>query len=302
MNDFRPKNILCPIDFSDLSDLALKYAAVGSREYGSTLTILHAERFDLPRYFSQAETDRLSKELHRAKAAVRKDLAEHVEKVLGPEKNEIALEFEVVEAGPVDAILKSVEKKSSDLIVLGTHGIGGVKRLLLGSVAENVIRYATVPVFTVRQKEHEFIELDRTDALPKLERILCPCVANERGKIDLSYAVSLAERFNSRLTVLYSEKSSTKDGDLSQSKEKLCDWISGTVKTKCNLEHVVRKGNAAEQIILHAREAKVDLIVLGAHHKRFQDAMVLGRTTELVVRHAPVPVLIIPTFPDNRGA
>ena len=64
---FEPKRILCPMDFSELSDLALKYAAVAAREYDATLHILHAETFELPRYFSQSENNHLIQELATAK-------------------------------------------------------------------------------------------------------------------------------------------------------------------------------------------------------------------------------------------
>jgi nucleotide-binding universal stress UspA family protein len=298
MMSFNPKHILCPVDFSDLSDLALKYAATGARVFGSKLTVLHAERFELPRYFSRTETDRLTRELAEAKTRVEKDLAEHVTKIIGPETKKFTIEFEVAEAHPVDAVLQTADQKSAGLIVLGTHGLGGVKRLLLGSVAENLIRTAKVPVFTVRQKEHEFIDITRIDTAPRLERILCPCEVNELGRITLNHAVSLAERFQARLTVLYSDES-LKPADMSQVKETLCNWISRTVKTSCDLEPVVRKGNAADQIITSAKEEKDDLIVIGARHRIFHDATVLGKTTDLVVRHAPVPVMIIPSFPDN---
>jgi len=296
---FNPKKILCPVDFSDLSNLALKYAAAGAREYGSKLIVLHAERFELPRYFSRSETDRLTQELAKAKATVEKDLAEHVAKILGQETKKLEIEFEVAEAHPVDAVLQTADKKSAGLIVLGTQGLGGVKRLLLGSVAENLIRAARVPVFTVRQKEHGFIDVTRPDTAPRLERILCPCEVNELGRITLSHAVSLAERFKAGLSVLYSDESQ-QAADLSQAKETLCNWISRTVKTSCDLEPIVRKGNAADQIITSAKEAQDDLIVIGARHRIFHDATVLGKTTDLVVRHAPVPVMIIPSFPDNR--
>jgi nucleotide-binding universal stress UspA family protein len=295
---FNPKHILCPVDFSDLSNLALKYAAAGARVYGSKLTVLHAERFELPRYFSRSETDRLAHELTGAKAAIEKELAEHVAKILGQETKTLGIEFEVAEAHPVDAVLHTADKKSTGLIVLGTHGLGGVKRLLLGSVAENLIRAAKAPVFTVRQKEHEFIDVSRVDTAPRLKRILCPCEVNELGRITLSHAVSLAERFQARLTVLYSDESQKAD-DLSQVRETLCDWISRTVTTSCDLEPIVRKGNAADQIITSAKEEKDDLIVIGARHRIFHDAMVLGKTTDLVVRHASVPVLIIPGFSDS---
>jgi len=77
---FDPKRILCPLDFSELSDLALKYASVAAREYSATLHVLHAETFELPRYFSRKESDHLIQELTTAKTTRRNDLAEHVPK------------------------------------------------------------------------------------------------------------------------------------------------------------------------------------------------------------------------------
>jgi len=296
MQNFTPKKILCPVDFSELSSLALKYAAAGARVYGSKLTVLHAERFELPRYFSRSETDRLARELADAKEKIEKNLAEHVAKVLGAAAQTLAVEFEVAEAHPIDAVLQAADKKSAGLIVLGTRGLGGVQRLLLGSVAENVVHAARVPVFTVRQKEHDFIDVARADIPPRLERILCPCEVNELGRITLIHAVSLAERFQAGLTVLYSDPSA-EAVNLSQTEETLCNWISGTIQTACDLKPIVRQGNAADQIITLAEQEKDDLIVLGARHRRFHDATVLGKTTDLVVRHAPVPVFIIPSFP-----
>ncbi len=123
----------------------------------------------------------------------------------------------------------------------------------------------------------------------------CRREVTEPDRINLGYAVSLAKRFNAGLTVLYSDES-RKNADLSQTKETLCNRITETVQAQCDIKPVVRKGNAADQIITHARKEKEGLIVLRAYHQIFQDAAVLEKTTDLVVRHAPVPVLIIPTF------
>ncbi len=295
MEDFHPKNILCPIDFSELSDLAFKYAAAGARVYGSKLTVLHAERFELPRYFSQNETRQFLQEMEQYKTRVKNELASHVENILSPESNSLDVEWEVLEDTPVEAILQSADKNAAGLIVLGTHGLGGVKRLLMGSVAENVVRAAKIPVFTVRQKEHDFIDVNEIGMLPQLKRILCPCEINELGRIVLNHAVSLAERFQAKLTVLYSDEFQ-QNLNLSQAKEALCDWISEAIRSSCDLEPIVRQGDAADQILILAEEQKDDLIVMGARHRIFRDATVLGKTTDLVVRHASLPVMTIPTF------
>jgi nucleotide-binding universal stress UspA family protein len=290
---FEPKRILCPVDFSELSDLALKYAAVAAREYGSTLYVLHAETFELPRYFSRSETDQLIQELAIAKNNLQNYLAEHVQKVLGIHANGLDLKFETLETHPVGAILNFTREMVIDLIVIGTHGYEGLKRLRLGSVAENTVANSTVPVFTVRQKTHLIIDVSRPDSIPGLENILCPSNMSESAVIALRHAAAIAERFGAVLTVLYIQETGDHTS-ISNDKENLCAWIADTVKVKCEIKPMVRKGQAAEEIVSSARKNMDDLIVLGAHHQKFLEATFFGKTTELVMRHAPCPVLITP--------
>jgi nucleotide-binding universal stress UspA family protein len=302
MNDpfsFEPKHILCPVDFSELSDLALKYAAAGARDYGAKLTVLHAAIFELPRYFSRTQREKLIQEMSRARKAIQREVAKHVKKVLGQSTAGLTLKYEVVEAHPVKAILESAEKKLSDLIVMGTHGRGGLKSLVLGSVLENVVRNAKIPVFTVRQKQHEFIDTNLTSSAPRLEHILCPVNMTEGARKAMAAAVSLAERFHAYLTVLYTSETEA-PGDLLKADKKLRAWLSDAVKTQSDLKPVVRSGDAAAQIIAFAKEEKEDLIVLGGQHNPFLEATFFGRTTELVLRHSPVPVLVIPHFASPK--
>jgi nucleotide-binding universal stress UspA family protein len=295
---FEPRTILCPLDFSELSDLALKYAAAGAKVYAATLLILHAETFEVPRYFAKGERDRLMQELETAREAVRSDLIQHVRKVLGSPQVGVAERYKVMELDPVDAILEAAASEEIDLIVLGTHGYGGMKRVVLGSVVESVVRQSRVPVFTVRQKEHEFIDVALADSVPRLHRILCPVNMTEVARKALRHAVSLAERFGAQLSVLYSiERGESLSRSAAQ--EKLCSWIGGKAMPQCELETIVRQGDAAEQIIVHAREQKADLIVMGAEHRPFFETTFLGKTTELVMRHAPVPVFLTPLFSSS---
>jgi nucleotide-binding universal stress UspA family protein len=291
---FEPRHILCPVDFSELSLLALKYAAVGAREYGAELTVLHAQAFELPRYFARSDTSHLIRELSAAKKGARDYLTSSVKEILGKTVTLLSLHYEVLDVDPLDAILDVAEKRKMDLIVLGTHGYGRVKRLLLGSVAENVARDAKVPVFLVRQKEHEFIDVAHPDAEPRLARILCPVNTAESGAAGLQHAGSLAERFHAKLTAFYSIE---QEEDESSVTKDLCRWMVQPASTRCDVETVIRKGAPAEEIITYAREQHEDLIVLCAHHRPFQESTFLGRTTDLVMRHASVPVLVVPVFP-----
>jgi nucleotide-binding universal stress UspA family protein len=171
---FKPARILCPIDFSRLSSLALKYAAAGAKAYGAELIVFHAERFELPPYFTPSQMDELTRQVKAQRRHAQTHLRQHALKVCGGLAKELSMTFTVVDAHPVDSVLAAAKKPAADLIVLGTHGRGGAKRLWLGSVAENIVRQAEAPVFVVRQKQHEFMDPKHPDSAPALSTILCP--------------------------------------------------------------------------------------------------------------------------------
>jgi len=285
-----PQRILCPIDFSDLSNLALKYAAIGAREFKAALSILHADTFDMPRYFSHNEDNVLLRQRHQAKQAVRKTIREHAGNILGSLADQLPLTFEVVEGHPIDAIMNVAENGQTDLIVLGTHGYSGLQRFLMGSVTENVVRNTKVPIFTVRQKTHDFIDSYNVNALPRIKRILCPCNLTATAAPALRLATSIARRFLSELTVLNCIDAEPGTVDT----KKLNAWIADTIDDYADLKPEVCTGNPSEQIITHARTQHIDLIILGANHKPFMENTVMGKTTEMVLRQAPVPVLAVP--------
>lgn len=290
---FDPREILCPIDFSELSDLALRYAAAGARQFHAGLTVFHAAHLELPRYFTRGVSDQISKEIDSAQQGILDHMTRHVESVLGSTAEKLPLKYKIAQSHPVDAILEAAEADKADLIVLGTHGFGGVKKLLMGSVAQGILQSSKVPLFTVRQKEHDFIDVTKKDSVPQIRNILCPCNNSAPAGLGLRYAASLAERFNADLTVLNINEGD-EALDPSTIEKELCDWIASNVQAKCELRPIVRQGNAAEQIIHYAKEEKVDLIVLSARHHSFHGGTYFGRTTELVVRHAPLPVLTVP--------
>jgi nucleotide-binding universal stress UspA family protein len=287
---FPPRQVLCAVDFSELSALALKYAVVAARSYNATLIALHAERFELPPYFTGADTRRLAAQLSAQKRAARDYLARYVRRVLGPAAANLRIESRVLEKHPVDAILS---QRDADLIVLGTHGRGGAQRLLLGSVAENVIRQAGAPVFVVRQKEHDFIDVNRPDSAPKLKRILCPVNFTAAARAALEHAVSIAKRFGALLTVLHIAEPK-ENARASEALEQLCGWIPKSAASQCALEPLVRRGRPAEQIVRFAASEKQDLIVLGAQPRPALQTIFLGTTAEPVLRRSPAPVLFVP--------
>jgi nucleotide-binding universal stress UspA family protein len=290
---FHPAKILCPVDFSEHSDLALKYAAAGARAFDATLVVFHSARFELPAYFTSAQADALERQRGAQQKQVKDFLRAHTRKVLGQETSEIRFRFETADTHPVDATLAVAQKLKVGLVVMGTHGRGGARRLWLGSVAENVVRRTDVPVFVVRPKQHEFINPADPQSAPALATILCPINFTEASRSALRHAVSLAQQFRARLVT----PCIIEPGDelsIAEARRKLAAWLDETATKECDTLIVTTKGHAAEQIVLLAARTKADLVVMGDQRRRLLQTWLSGGTTELVLRHVPAPVLVVP--------
>jgi nucleotide-binding universal stress UspA family protein len=146
--------ILVPSDFSECSDAAVRYGLELARKFGARLHLLHviqdpatqpwaAEGFAVP--------------LLDALDQWQRDAKVRLEHAIPAEDRDNAVVTCAI-ASPCSEILRYAAANGIDLIVMGTHGRGGVSHMLLGSIAEKVVRRAPCPVLTVRQPEHEFVE------------------------------------------------------------------------------------------------------------------------------------------------
>ena len=144
--------ILVPLDFSGDSYKALDYAIALARQFGAKITLLHVVLVtymageygpvDLPELEAQLRTAARSKLDAAARDKVPAGMVDGTLIRVGP---------------PVYEIARAAQETHADLMIISTHGHTGLKRVLLGSVAENVVRQAPCPVLVVREKEHEFI-------------------------------------------------------------------------------------------------------------------------------------------------
>ena len=135
------RNILHPTDFSDRSELALKLASALARDYEANLTILHVAQEPVILFTEGIIPPPQDDHLHE----VRQQL-ESIE----PTDPDVCVTHQLVEGNPATEILRVAEMTNADLIVLGTHGRRGIKRFLMGSVAEYVMERAMCPVLTVK--------------------------------------------------------------------------------------------------------------------------------------------------------
>ena len=280
---FTPRNILVPTDFSELSTVALHYANEIATRFAGSLTVIYADRFGPAEYLevSPEYFEDLPALKERAAATLNQYLTAQLPSGTKREE-EIVIDF------PVPGILKSARSHEAELIVMGTHGRTGLKRALLGSIAEGVLHGSNLPVMTIRHKEG--------DPVPEsyaFRRILCPVNFTEVAHDALGHAASFARAFGCELIVLHVVESLDQVVQHDQLLEKLREWIPDEIRGKCDYKELVIRGRAAEQIIEFAKKMNIDLIVIGAQHQTFSDATVIGTTTERITRYAFCPVLTV---------
>ena len=161
------KKILVATDFSEPSTAALAYGRELSRSFGAVLTLAHVVDDILSRsYGIDGGVVLTDPEVQRR---LEWSAREQVNELLSAE-DRVQLNAEgviLVSNAPATAIITYAREASTDLIVMGTHGRGGMAHLLMGSVSERVVRTAPCPVLTVRHPEHEFVLPDAPVAVAK---------------------------------------------------------------------------------------------------------------------------------------
>jgi nucleotide-binding universal stress UspA family protein len=297
------RRILCSVDFSRFSQHALQQATALAREFGAELTVLHAAAVAPVTSLAPIgaplalEPARLAPEERRAIAAHLRDFIADAGAPGG------AVLTQIVEQDPVAAIIDTAGRWPADLIVMGTHGRSGFERVLLGSVAEKVLRKAPCPVLTVPARV-----LSPTQDV-RFGRILCAVDFSPASLRALDYAVSLAAPGGPGVTALtvvelFAESGGLRDElaldtpdfrahliDVAQ--ERLRAAVSDEARGRCPIAEAVTMGKAWREILRVAADEQADLIVLGVQGRTTADLLLFGSTTQHVVRQAACPVLTI---------
>ena len=136
------KKILFPSDFSHTGDAALDLATALARDTGATLVIVHVEE-QMTAYgggeFYYGVAEPATDDLRRMLEEIR------------PTDPDVSFQHRLITGDPASAIVRVASEENVDMIVMGTHGRSGLSRILMGSVAEAVVRKATCPVLTFKQ-------------------------------------------------------------------------------------------------------------------------------------------------------
>lgn len=158
------KHILVATDFGDAAANALAYGREFARRYDATLHVVHVVDDVGARLLASAglpyDVAPLQADLDQLERRRLEDL------LTEEDQRELRIRLlQRVSTSPARAIVEYAADAKIDLIILGTHGRGAISHLVMGSVAERVVRTAPCPVLTVRQKEHEFLQPDALETV-----------------------------------------------------------------------------------------------------------------------------------------
>lgn len=201
----------------------------------------------------------------------------------------------VAEVGSaIGVILDAVEHHQASLIAMATHGATGVKRLLMGSVAEGVLRKSPVPVFVVRPFWTSVPE--NVEERP-IRNLLLPVDGSDLAELAVPSAVEIADLFEARVLLLRVLDAPRRRGDDAHDLEEAREHLRGVAlefeRKGIDTLLLVEKGDPVDGILKTVRFHDADLVVMTTHGRSGISRLVTGSVTEQVLRQATVPLLVV---------
>ena len=297
------QKIICTTDFSELSNQTLAFGEALAKEFGARLLVCHINEKSFAALSTYGEVYIDTQDLEK------QELGAAREKITAlMAAADVEWEPLVAAGHPATEISRLAVAEKADLVIAATHGRSGIKRLLLGSVSERLLRTLPCPFLVVRDTPPTVAAMPAETAL-RFQRILVGCDFSEDSRLAYDYGLSLAQEFQSQLYIahvleppvyrdlsLQARDSREELETILQARlnEKLTAMVPPDAYAWCSPEAVLLKGRPDEQLIGYAQERNVDLIVLGAKGRGLVETLLVGSTTDRVMRQTPCPVLSVP--------
>lgn len=278
------RNILCPVDLSDISRAALEYAVGLARALEARLQALQVLELVEPGRDNE----------------LRRRCLDEFERFVQPLRMGVPVETVLTEGNAAGEILRAAEASRADLIVMGTHGRSGFERFVLGSVTERVLRQARCPVLAVPPGG------GRKGGYAAFRTIVCAVDFAPASLRGIEYARRLAAA-GGRLELVHAVEGPFGVGDAPMPPEidalrrsleqealgRLRRFTASSQRPDIVLHASVTTGKPYAHILRQARETSADLIVVGLHSHATSDLALLGSTARRVLHDAPCPVLTV---------
>jgi nucleotide-binding universal stress UspA family protein len=262
------KDIVFATDFSDASEAALPYVAAFSSKYAAMTHVAHVlpeVTFLRPGSPNALMVDSIYEDAHSSAQIKINKLSKRLKSV--PHRT-------YLKHGRIaDAMQELVGEQNVQLLIAGTHGRTGLGKLVMGSVAEQILRQVTCPTLTVGPRVGKDQQRSRDTGVPengvRIREILYATDFRNASDEAMGYAISLATEFEAHLALLhviedYGEHLHEKPGPVERSLRKLEALIPPYAELPHGVETLAQFGTAAESILQTAVEREADLVILGA--------------------------------------
>jgi nucleotide-binding universal stress UspA family protein len=299
------QTILCATDLSDNANHAVTHGIALAREFQARLLICHVIDLPTPAMYGEAylaPEEHLNRNLEYAR--------ENLTELMAGQQ----VKWEpIITVGPAaDEISRIAREQDADMTVTATRGRKGLKRLLLGSVTERLMRTLPCPLLVVRAAE-PLAQLPQEGGL-QVRRILVGCDFSPDADLAFVHALSMAQEFQAELHLVHviempvytdilkpvlehRRESSEAVKDFLQ--EKLRHLVPEEARHWCRPKTALLEGQPYDQLLQYAGAQAIDLIVLGVRGHGLIGTMIVGSTTDRVIRQANCPVLSV--CPQDRS-
>jgi nucleotide-binding universal stress UspA family protein len=277
-------NIICPTDFSEFAASALAESVRLARWFGAKVTVLHVMPLPVPiagdmGYVPRAGTDDTARQATLAELEHFVDATEHTG---------VPIAMVCRDGDPCEQIRALAQETGADLVVMGTHGRSGFKRLVLGSVTEALLNRPPAPVLTVNRDHKRRKGLFRT--------VLCAIDVSAWSAGTVAVALAVADEGAKRLMLLNVIENHVESFGGAAERAALAalrDLVPDEARSSYTIEECVSLGPPEREILGVAADRDVDLVVMGT---RGGGALghLFGSTVRRVVRDAACPVLVVP--------
>jgi len=293
------RSLLCPVDFSEQSGHALRWAKALARRTGARLTVLNAVDPLL------AEAAKLRFGLDLIHDETEPALRQFATETWSGEAADVSnVNFDLRVGNPADVILETAARERTDLIVMGTHGLGGVRKWLLGSTTERVLRRTHTPVLAVPPTVSDPVSLNDA-ASDTVGPVIAATDFSDTSTRAVRWAADLAHKMSSRLLLIHvvepiavapqwqpyiEDADQARVADARTQLEKMTKQFDGFV----DCESLVESGRPADSIALIADRRRVSVIVMGLASSQGPLGSRPGSIAYRVLCLAKTPVLVVP--------
>jgi nucleotide-binding universal stress UspA family protein len=276
-------NVLFATDFSPHSNAALPYALAIAHQFGARLYGAHVLSSDDYLFFAP---EAWPAHVQREEQLQQEALARLEQQLRGVPHQALCGVGDVW-----DVLCRLIGEHDIGLLVVGTHGRTGARKLFMGSIAEKIFRQAGCPVLTVGPNV-----VRQQKSVAEFNQILLATSFGEESQAAASYAVSLAQEHQARLSLLHVLGTISPESNSNLPIRRLQELVSPDTKLWCHPEYFIQRGPPAERILQFSEAQGVDLIVMGVHPAYGAVSAVthlVHTTAQHIVAHATCPVLTV---------